>query len=128
MRFSLRVFALPLSVAALFFATATGQAHQRVYADSYGNLIVHSPSGHKQIIVGKGHLADDVRAEIGEPVILYGHSRDGGRYYEQSAGAGHDYFHQSHGASCSPHVVLKGRAFMYGINRGESANISKYCR
>lgn len=121
--------ALPLAVAAFFVAATASQAHQRVYADAYGNLIIHNPSGYKQIIVGKGHLADEVRDEIGEPEIIYHHRRYGGGYVERSANRGEDRMHRADGASCIPYgVVLKGRSFMYGINRGEAAYVNKYCR
>ncbi|MEZ5812570.1 MAG: hypothetical protein R3D45_14255 [Rhizobiaceae bacterium] len=127
MRFSSRLLALPLAAAAFFAAASVADAHQRVYADAYGNLIVISPSGYKQIIVGKGHLADELRAEIGEPEIIY-HGHHHG-YVERSPARGTSRMHRTDAASCIPYgVVLKGRAFMYGVNRGEAVYVNKYCR
>ncbi len=130
MRFSSRVLSVPLAAAALLAAVSAVEAHQRVYADAYGNLIIHNPSGFKQIIVGKGHLADEVRAEIGEPEIIYHHPRRGyGGYVERSADRGNDRMHRADGATCIPYgVVLKGRAFTYGVNQGEPVYVNKYCR
>lgn len=130
MRFSSRLYALPLAVAALFAAVSFAQAHQRVYADAYGNLIIHNQSGHKQIIVGKGHLADEVRAEIGEPEVIYHNPRrEYGGYVEGSADRGNDRMHRADGATCIPYgVVLKGRAFMYGVDKGDAVYVNKYCR
>ena len=130
MRLFAKLSVLPLAAAALFVAVSAANAHQRVYADAYGNLIIHSPSGYKQIIVGKGHLADEVRAEIGEPEIIYHHSdRHHGGYVERSADRGDDHRHRGDAATCIPYgVVLKGRAFMYGVDRGQAVYVNKYCR
>lgn len=130
-KFNLAIAAL----AAILFMPAGADAHQRIYADPYGNLIVISPSGYKQIIVGKGHLADEVREELGEPEIL----RRGYRKHARTSpygGIGYvnppygdDAFHRANGAECIHNgVVLKGRAFMYGVNRGEAADLGPYCR
>lgn len=127
MRFISKAFALPLAAAALMLTAASAQAHQRVYADTYGNLIIHSPSGYKQIIVGKGHLADEVRAEIGEPEIIYHRYRGG--YVERSADRGTSRMHRTDSATCIPYgVVLKGRSYMYGVNKGDAVYVNKYCR
>ncbi len=130
MRFSSRFKVLPLAAAAFFVVVASSQAHQRVYADAYGNLIIHNPTGYKQIIVGKGHLADEVRAEIGEPEVIYHHGRHyRGGYVERSASRGEDHMHKADAATCIPYgVVLKGRAFMYGVDRGDAVYVNKYCR
>ncbi len=130
MRFSFKFVALPFAAAALFASAVAATAHQRVYADAYGNLVIHNPSGHKQIIVGKGHLADEVRAEIGEPEIIYHHPRrHGGGYVERSSNRGTSRMHRADGATCIPYgVVLKGRAFTYGVNKGEAVYVNKYCR
>lgn len=130
MRYRFPIIALPVLAAGILLSVFAAEAHQRVYADAYGNLIVINPSGYKQIIVGKGHLADEVRAEIGEPEIIYHGDRYGGhRYYQRSADRGSDHMHRADGATCIHNgVVFKGRALMYGLNPGEAANISKYCR
>jgi hypothetical protein len=82
-------------------ATA-GHYHEHIYADAYGNLIIYSPSGYKQIVVGKGYLAEKLAAATGtakEPKVLslgrvpYG-------YYSRC-----DY----------RAVLLHGRSYMYGL-------------
>ncbi|TIN53884.1 MAG: hypothetical protein E5Y29_32420, partial [Mesorhizobium sp.] len=46
------------SVVALAAPALAGARHQdRVYADSFGNLVVDSAAGYKRIIVGEGKLA-----------------------------------------------------------------------
>lgn len=99
---------LPLIVAAAAtvctFATADagGLYRQHVYADSFGNLIVYSPSGYKRIVVGKGYLADEVRANNADvgPKVVYLH--DGRRGVRRSG--------------CERHaVLLHGRSYMYGL-------------
>src|SRR5688500_4067849 len=56
---------LPLAAALLVTglvapADAGGGSHDRIYADSFGNLVVHSRSGYKRIVVGQGHLAKEL--------------------------------------------------------------------
>jgi hypothetical protein len=40
---------------------AGNRVRDHVYADSFGNLIVHSPYGYKRIIVGEGNLAGELQ-------------------------------------------------------------------
>lgn len=127
MRFCSRLLALSLAAVAFFAAASLAEAHQRVYADAYGNLIVISPSGYKQIIVGKGHLADELRAEIGEPEIIYYGRRHGPA--KRHPGYGTSRLHRTDAVSCIPYgMVFKGRALMYGVNRGEAVYTEQYCR
>nr|MDQ2705578.1 hypothetical protein [Pseudomonadota bacterium] len=37
-----------------------GTNRDRIYADSFGNLVVHSRSGYKRIVVGQGYLAREL--------------------------------------------------------------------
>lgn len=134
MRFNILSLVTPLAAAAAFFIAASSvQAHQLVYADPYGNLIILSPSGYKQIIVGKGDLADEVRKEIGDPVIIHrenGYDRPYhyGRVYGDPP-YGNDAYHRADAATCIPYgVVFRGRALMYGVNSGEAVYASQYCR
>ncbi|PSM19146.1 MULTISPECIES: hypothetical protein [Nitratireductor] len=92
--------AAPLFVLAAAPATAGG-LYDRVYADSFGNLVIRSPSGYKRIVVGQGHLAE----ELGE------YSR---------AGAGPEIVYSDEAVrvrrDCRRHgVLLKGRSYMYGL-------------
>ena len=54
-------------------AFAGGPYHDRVYADSFGNLVIHSRSGYKRIVVGAGHLAKELagyeQLEGGDDVV-----------------------------------------------------------
>ena len=46
----------------LFGRTGVAWSRYRdhIYADSFGNLVIQSPSGYKRIIVGQGHLAKEL--------------------------------------------------------------------
>ena len=79
-----------------------------VHADSFGNLVIHSPAGYKRIIVGMGHTADAYNLT--------------GSYYEPEgpevvaldgrAGA-------SDARRCwRPPYVWHGRSHMYGLPQG----------
>jgi hypothetical protein len=96
-------------------ANAGGAGRDRVYADSFGNLIVHSRSGYKRIVVGQGQLAGELAA------------------YEQG-GRSDDvvYFDNDDVAvpyECwKPAVLLKGRSYMYGLEDGELPDLpGKWC-
>ena len=45
---------------------AESRYSDRIYADSFGNLVVHSRSGYKRIVVGKGYMAREL-AEYERP-------------------------------------------------------------
>jgi hypothetical protein len=74
----------------------------QVYADSFGNLVVHSAAGYKRIIVGQGHLAKELAEFTGsnEPEVVTLDDEEG--YYV---------------SRCKP-VLLKGRSYMYGLPDG----------
>lgn len=120
MRFKLGTFGLPL--AALLVAGAVsvpahagGSYHDRIYADSFGNLVVHSRSGYKRIVVGAGHLAKDL-AE-------YERTGDDGVVYLDEEETG------SVVRTCwKPAVLLKGRSYMYGLEDGELPELPAGCR
>ncbi|WP_048644792.1 hypothetical protein [Nitratireductor soli] len=78
----------------------------RVYADAYGNLVIHSRAGFKRILVGKGHMADDY-ADLGIETPRVAHlQRHGGSLYLRRS------------APCSQGVLVKGRGYMYGLPDG----------
>lgn len=93
--------ALVLSLLAFAGSAAADGYHDRVHADSFGNLIVHSPGGYKRIIVGQGHLARDlVEYGGGAPeVVLLDRSDEDGVVRRCRA----------------PGVLLHGRSYMYGL-------------
>lgn len=84
-------------------AEAGGPYHERIYADSFGNLVVYSPSGYKRIVVGRGYLAERMRAS--------------------RASEGPKVVHLDRGSHavvpCHRHaVLLYGRSYMYGLPDG----------
>ena len=82
-------------------ASADGRYHDRVYADSFGNLIIYSAAGYKRIVVGEGHLAKELAGYTGSrgPAVVYLDRPNGVRGYVRD---------------CPP-VLLKGRSYMYGL-------------
>jgi hypothetical protein len=97
-------------------AYAGGQYGDRIYADSFGNLIVHSRSGYKRIVVGQGHLARELAGYEGAG------SADG-------AYLGNDDDYEAVPYECwKPAVLLKGRSYMYGLEDGELPDLpGKWC-
>jgi len=83
-------------------ATADSFYRDHAFADSFGNLVVYSPSGYKRIVVGKGYLADRVASAAGEegPDVVRLHHTPG------------QYTYIRHG-ECA--VLLHGRSYMYGL-------------
>jgi hypothetical protein len=85
-------------------ASAGGWLKERVYDDSFGNLIIISPSGYKRIVVGMGHIAVEMEAERRREAAAY---QPRGRHH-----GGYDRCHR-------PPVLWKGRGHMYGLAEGE---------
>ena len=115
-----RLAALVLAAASLGVAApamAWSRHHDRVYADSFGNLVIDSAAGYKRIIVGEGRLAKKLSDYTGagqpeaEPEVLYEDEAD----------------HVSRRGCYQPPVFVKGRSYMYGLSDGEMPNLSP-CR
>jgi hypothetical protein len=115
-----RLAALVLAAASLGFAApamAWSRHHDRVYADSFGNLVIDSAAGYKRIIVGEGKLAKKLSDYTSagqpeaEPEVLYEDEAD----------------HISGRGCYQPPVFVKGRSYMYGLSDGEMPNLSP-CR
>jgi len=109
-----------LAAASLGFAApamAWSRHHDRVYADSFGNLVIDSAAGYKRIIVGEGKLARKLSDYTSagqpeaEPEVLYEDEAD----------------HVSRRGCYQPPVFVKGRSYMYGLSDGEMPNLSP-CR
>lgn len=79
-----------------------GGYHDRVQADSFGNLIIHSPAGYKRIVVGQGHLAEELAAysRAGQPKVVYLEPSGERRAIRHCRSQG---------------VLLHGRSYMYGL-------------
>ena len=115
-----RLAALVLAAAAFGYAApamAWSRHHDRVYADSFGNLVIDSAAGYKRIIVGQGRLAKQLSAYTSagqseaEPEVIYEDEAD----------------HVSSRGCYQPPVFVKGRSYMYGLADGEMPNLSP-CR
>lgn len=99
---------LVASFAGMAPADAGNLLKDRIYADSFGNFVVHSRSGYKRIIVGAGHLAEELAVyedagQSDEPEVVY---------YDDT-----ETKHSVRGR-CGGAVLLKGRSYMYGLPDG----------
>lgn len=104
--------AAALALSAISPAKAGGY-HDHVYADSFGNLIIRSPAGYKRIVVGQGHLAEELAdyTRAGSSTVVY---------------AGDDYHYAP---PCrAPGVLLHGRSYMYGLDENVVPVLRRPCR
>lgn len=90
-------------------ATAGGFHKERVYDDSYGNLVVISPSGYKRIVVGMGYLAPEYQDRHGPRVVELDEARP------------------RHLHCTTPPYLWKGRSYMYGLADGEIPTPPRVC-
>ncbi|MBZ9861229.1 MULTISPECIES: hypothetical protein [unclassified Mesorhizobium] len=111
---SVRISLAAATLAALAIAApaeAGLRHHDRVYADSFGNLVIDSAAGYKRIIVGEGKLAKELSQYTGgQPDVIYDDADE--------TGAPGCY---------QPPVLVKGRSYMYGLSDGEMPNLNP-CR
>lgn len=109
-----RLAALLVAVATVGSTAPALAGHQdRVYADSFGNLVIDSAAGYKRILVGEGKLAKELSAytSAGQPKVIYESAPD-----------------DLSGRDCyRPPVFVKGRSYMYGLSDGEMPELSP-CR
>jgi hypothetical protein len=84
-----------------------GGNHDRVYADSFGNLVVETAAGYKRIVVGQGHMARELSSytQAGRPKVVHVEGPGGVFAYERGC--------------FRPPVLVKGRSYMYGFDQGE---------
>ncbi|TPI51159.1 hypothetical protein FJ417_28770 [Mesorhizobium sp. B3-1-7] len=112
-RASLAAAALAGLVTAITAPAEAGlRHHDRVYADSFGNLVIDSAAGYKRIVVGEGKLAKKLSefTSAGQPGVVYDDADEPGA------------------PGCyQPPVLVKGRSYMYGLSDGEMPNLSP-CR
>ena len=105
-RVSAAVVAAVLMVLSAGVAPAWSRYRDHVYSDSFGNLVVQSPSGYKRIVVGQGHLAKELSSYEGtsDPDVVY---LDDG-----------DYGNSEYRDCYRPPYLFKGRSYMYGLSEG----------
>ena len=104
---------VPVALAAGFAAPALAGTRDRVYADSFGNLVIESAAGYKRILVGEGELAKELAdyTGAGQPELVYRNETD-----------------RIDSRDCyRPPVLVKGRSYMYGLSDGEMPELSP-CR
>lgn len=101
-----------LAAAHIAPALAGSRHHDRVYADSFGNLVIDSAAGYKRIIVGEGARAKQLANYTGGPKVEYLDDM-GGPFAE--------------GGCYRPPVFVKGRSYMYGLSDGEMPDLNP-CR
>jgi hypothetical protein len=103
---------LSIALSAAFVAASASVAgagnlyRDSVHADSFGNLVIHSPAGCKRIVVGAGEAASGYGAT--------------GSYYESDAPR--IAYHGGQRLRLRPYrdcefgaVLLHGRSYMYGL-------------
>jgi hypothetical protein len=100
-----KMFRAALAATALA-AALPAAAHEHVYADAFGNLVIESSAGYKRIIVGQGERAREVEDAIGAryPEVIYSDAAPV-RY-------------------CPGVRVYKGRSYMYGVPRNVTPVLS----
>lgn len=91
-----------LAILAVSGSASAGRLKERIYGDTFGNLVVYSPAGYKQIVVGRGYLADELAAAEPAPEPPAA-SRDRKRHF------GHCYYKP---------MFWRGRDRMYGLPDG----------
>ena len=100
------ILAVGMMVCSAGPASAWSRYRDHVYANSFGNLVIQSPSGYKRIIVGQGHLAKELSSYEGagtsDPDVVYlDDNRDG---------------YRSDRDCYRPPYLFKGRSHMYGFS------------
>jgi len=107
-RASAAALAAGMIVLSIGVAPAWSRYRDHIYADSFGNLVIQSPSGYKRIVVGQGHLAKELSsyeaASSSDPDVVY---LDDNRDAYRSSG---DCYRPPH--------LFKGRDYMYGLPDG----------
>lgn len=84
-------------------AMAGGLFGETRFTDSFGNLIIHSPSGYKRIVVGQGDTSDRyIQSGFDKPKVAYLERRRGRILLREDEP-------YRYGA------LLKGRSYMYGL-------------
>jgi hypothetical protein len=104
-RVSAALLAGGMTIVSASDALAWGRYRDHIYADSFGNLVIQSPSGYKRIVVGQGHLAKELSAYEGKGGSDTVYLDDDDGYYRP-----YDCYRPPH--------LFKGRDYMYGLPDG----------
>ena len=108
-------------LAGLLFASAgarAGMPGEISYSDSFGNLVIVSPSGYKRVVVGQGDLAP--AGVSGLPDVIY---------HERPVRPTSQHRFPEAASRCSGGAaVFRGRGFMYGLSRDEVPVLVNDCR
>ncbi len=132
-RFSMRTILAAAALAGAAALTAVpagaGGVHDRVYVDGYGNIVVLSVAGYKQIIVGQGYRIDEYRKAIGLGPYAEEISAPDVIYLNPRTRHGKHRRVVVHGLDCvGDATVVRGRGYMYGLERHQVAVIPDACR
>jgi hypothetical protein len=102
------ILAVGMMIVSVGAVPAWSRYRDHIYADSFGNLVIQSPSGYKRIIVGQGHLAKELssyeRAGDPDPDVVYLDNDPDG--------------YQGYRDCYRPPYLFKGRSYMYGLPDG----------
>ncbi len=95
-----------------------GRIGELSYSDSFGNLVVLSPSGYKRVLVGQGDLAPSGTATT--PDVIY--------FDERVHPTSQHRFPEAAYRCSGGAAVYRGRGYMYGLSRDEVAVLRNGCR
>lgn len=111
---SLTALALAATLGASAPASASGWDRDRVYADSFGNLVVDGAAGYKRILVGQGGQARKMANYLNAsgPKVIY---------LDQQGESAPRHCYR-------PPMLLKGRSYMYGFSEGAIPQPGRVCR
>lgn len=117
MRHLIAAFAI-LAVTGVSGTAVHAGAQDRVHADSFGNLVIHSPAGYKRIIVGMGHTADEYNRtgsyyDTDQPKVVYLEGGNADRHVRRC---------------WRPPYIWHGRSHMYGLPHGVVPQAPLICR
>lgn len=88
------------------------EAGDRVFADSQGNVTIRAAAGYKRILVGRGDEARDIARQV---------RAEQAAAYEAGMDAYRPVADRRHPAVCAGEgSVIKGRSYMYGLDKGET--------
>jgi hypothetical protein len=82
----------------------------RVYADSFGNLVIESAAGYKRILVGEGHEAGRLADYLADGETAAAVTEPSAEEVPAEVAVVDECYR--------PPVLVKGRSYMYGFDEG----------